>query len=315
MSNLFLKIFLLISVLIQELNCDCSMMQVCPEGKEDDPSCQPEGATDEYTKPRMNTVSKEDNLCPDYLDKMVCCSPLQIKKIKTNFLAIESIFGSETGGCDLCVINLKRFWCHFTCHPEQSKFLEEFGIHNHTIGNKTIPLLDLKFHLNEEMNCNLFKSCKKTKFAAQVPAMGNAVGFTTFQGVNAYTKIAVYIEIIIEKSKDNSLFYEIDPCDTKPDANMEVRGIKIKSECTCNSCDLKCNYELGSTTPVLEGLNLLIVGLFYLFVIISTIIIFFLKRYAENKRKQNDSLAQNDPFAENNHINSSPSSKSEEDVI
>lgn len=299
MLNLLHKILLSLGLVIIGIKCDCSMMQECPQG-EDDPTCQPEGAKGELIKARMNTVPKEQNLCPDYQDKMVCCSPTQIRKIKTNFIAIESIFGSQSGGCDICAVNLKRFWCHFTCHPQQREFLDEFGIHDHIIGNKTIPLLDLKFHLNEEMNCNLFKSCKKTKFAAQVPAMGNAVGFTTFQGVNAYTKIAAFIEIIIEKA--GGLVYDIDDCDTKADENHEVRGIKIDSECTCNSCDLKCNFELGSTTPILEGLSWLVVGLFYLCVIIATISIFFYKKWAEKKNKEN--AEKNKPIAHQRLINS-----------
>lgn len=45
--------------------------------------------------------------------------------------------------------------------------------------NKTVLRLNLT--LNNEMNCKLFNSCKKTKYATLVPSMQNAIGFTTFQ--------------------------------------------------------------------------------------------------------------------------------------
>jgi hypothetical protein len=45
--------------------------------------------------------------------------------------------------------------------------------------NKT--LFKIKLYLNNKMNCDLFNSCKKTKYANQLTAMSNAIGFTTFQ--------------------------------------------------------------------------------------------------------------------------------------
>ena len=48
-------------------------------------------------------------------------------------------------------------------------------------------LFKINLHLNNKMNCDLFKSCKKTKYATQLTSMGNAVGFTTFQVINNNT--------------------------------------------------------------------------------------------------------------------------------
>jgi len=45
--------------------------------------------------------------------------------------------------------------------------------------NKTLRMINLT--INKDTNCDLFKSCKKTKYATQVTAMSNAIGFTTFQ--------------------------------------------------------------------------------------------------------------------------------------
>jgi hypothetical protein len=49
------------------------------------------------------------------------------------------------------------------------------------IDNVKYTLLDVNMTLNQEMNCQLFNSCKKTKYASQVAAMNNAIGFISFQ--------------------------------------------------------------------------------------------------------------------------------------
>ena len=114
--------------------------------------------------------------------------------------------------------------------------------------------------------------------------MSNALGFTNFQGVNAYTKTAVYINILTDKEK--GLTYDIHTCDEKPKDKM-IDGIPIKDYCSCNSCGQLCNYTLTSSTPVLEGLSWTLIGVFYLCVIIATVGIFFAKKYCGGKQVEN----------------------------
>lgn len=79
-----------------------------------------------FPKPADNTPPKNledpENICPEYTGQLACCNNLQTQLMKENFKAIDSVFGGKFGGCDICAINLKRFWCYFTCHPEQEKF-------------------------------------------------------------------------------------------------------------------------------------------------------------------------------------------------
>lgn len=48
------------------------------------------------------------------------------RQTQESFLKIDTVFGSSTsggsGGCDLCAINLKRFWCQYACDPNQANF-------------------------------------------------------------------------------------------------------------------------------------------------------------------------------------------------
>jgi hypothetical protein len=52
------------------------------------------------------------------------------------------------------------------------------------IAPRNTTLFKIILKLNTKMNCDLFKSCKKTKYAAQLNAMSSAIGFTTFQVIN-----------------------------------------------------------------------------------------------------------------------------------
>ena len=55
--------------------------------------------------------------------------------------------------------------------------------------------------------------------------MGNAVGFTNFQGINAHTKNDVFIKVGV--STEGGLTYNPSSCDTKPDAEGKVERITI----------------------------------------------------------------------------------------
>jgi hypothetical protein len=61
-------------------------------------------------------------VCKEFIGKESCCTPDQNILIKDNFDSLDSLFGTKFGGCDICAINLKRFWCYFTCSPNQHEF-------------------------------------------------------------------------------------------------------------------------------------------------------------------------------------------------
>jgi len=91
------------------------MQQLCDVN---DSNCLPEGAN--FTDP---TILQGNNVvCSEYLGKDACCNDGQNILLGRNFETLAYIFGNEYGGCDICAINLKRFWCEFTCSPNQSEF-------------------------------------------------------------------------------------------------------------------------------------------------------------------------------------------------
>ncbi len=240
-------------------------------------------AQDEGGKPRPAKPEEvepqypqdENTNCQDFVGMNACCSPYQLKEIEKNFAALESIFGGD-GGCDVCVVNLKRFWCYFTCAPNQAEFIEVGELKNYTIDGTVHELRDITYYIHDDTNCDLFKSCKKTKFVAQVPSMGNAIGFTNFQGINAYTKTPAYVTMKIDN--DRGLVYEIDKCGLDVPVTGIIRGYPNNTNCSCNSCDDKCDYNIDASVAYMNGANFgLIIGC-YIFVFVATIVLFFFKK-------------------------------------
>ncbi len=60
------------------------------------------------------------------------------------------------------------------------------GLKNFTIDNEIKTLLVVNLTLNRDMNCEIFKSCKKTRYASELPLLSNAIGFTSFQVKNFF---------------------------------------------------------------------------------------------------------------------------------
>ena len=267
--------------IIAFVNSSCSMAQ--------DIGDKPREAREGETEP--HTILQDSSYCPDFEGIKTCCTEYQISQLQKNFLAIESIFGGD-GGCDICVVNLKRFWCYFTCAPNQAEFLEVGNLTNYVIDGKEYELRDITFYLNDDTNCELFKSCKKTKFVAQVPSMGNAIGFTNFQGINAYSKIPVYVTMKIDNER--GLKYDNDACNLEVPSNQIVRGYKNISSCTCNTCEYSCNYDFDSSISFTNGMNITLIIVFYIFVFIATICLFLYKNYFGSKESDYKYEEEND---------------------
>jgi hypothetical protein len=144
------------------------------------------------------------------------------------------------------------------------------GIKQSLIDGKNYSLLYINMTLDKGMNCKLFNSCKKTKYASQVVAMSNAIGFTTFQGTESYRKAPIFINMFY--SNQSGMNFDVDLCNTTS-VNNTFRGYHVDSDCPCNSCDKSCFYDNKVSLPVLEGFSLVTVMMFYVIVVICTFII------------------------------------------
>ena len=62
-------------------------------------------------------------MCTEYNGKMGCCDSNNDIEQSVSYVQIDGVFGSQGGGCEICGINLKRFWCEYACSPNQGEFL------------------------------------------------------------------------------------------------------------------------------------------------------------------------------------------------
>ena len=62
--------------------------------------------------------------CVEYNGQLGCCDSGNEAQQARSYGEIDGIFGSMGDGCDICAINLKRFWCEYACSPNQSEFLD-----------------------------------------------------------------------------------------------------------------------------------------------------------------------------------------------
>ncbi|QPG73197.1 hypothetical protein FOA43_000504 [Brettanomyces nanus] len=90
-----------------------------------------------------------------------CCDMSQIQQLKTNLAKVRPLISS----CPACQENFFQMFCHFTCSPDQSTFVNVTKISESTSGNDIVDELD--FYIDSaSFASEFFDSCKNIKFGA-----------------------------------------------------------------------------------------------------------------------------------------------------
>jgi len=102
--------------------------------------------------------------CAKYIpgDKY-CCDGRQDEAIRLNMLKLSSIFGS----CPSCMQNFERFWCEYTCSPNQSMFTNVTdSFYNATRkGPYKYVVNETMFSLDTDYAQSFYNSCYAVKFS------------------------------------------------------------------------------------------------------------------------------------------------------
>ena len=122
--------------------------------------------------PKEELAALEEN-CPFYNGMEVCCSDDQISLMVANFKTIDQLFGE----CEICSMNLKKFWCGFTCDPYQASFVKPYEQIEYQ--DKGL-ILNMTMTIGGELACTLFNSCKKNSFIATLASGTSAPAFMQF---------------------------------------------------------------------------------------------------------------------------------------
>ncbi len=195
----------------------------------------------------------------------MCCSGFQNTALINNFGQIDIVFGSANGGCDVCAVNLKRFWCAYTCSPEQANFtvVTDYVDAKSYQKNQIVQVLNTTLTVESSTACALYESCKGTAYVGQVSAMQSPAGFLNFQGENAVDQGNQVIHLAFTNDPSKGLFIpDLDACTRN--ISSPFRGFEVRENCTCNSCRERCSSTFSFREPgVLEGFNYWLVGGFW----------------------------------------------------
>lgn len=162
----FKQIILLISVLFIPL-CEalCSMAGA-PNGF----------PPKKIVKPSPPFKVVENKVCPYYSGQLGCCNNIQISQLETNFASLDAIFKAD---CPICALNLKLFWCEFTCNPNQSKFLIPHEVIKVKHGDELVDALNITVVMSAAATCEIYRSCGKVPETTMMASNGQ--GFLQFQ--------------------------------------------------------------------------------------------------------------------------------------
>ncbi|KCV71005.1 hypothetical protein H696_01950 [Fonticula alba] len=113
---------------------------------------------------RAEFVAELEEFCgPDFSrDRIdsVCCSPAQLVTMKKSLSAAQTFVYN----CPACWTNLKSFWCHQTCNPNQSLFWNVTDIQTDPSGSGLDVVMSGAYFVSADFGQKLYDSCAETKF-------------------------------------------------------------------------------------------------------------------------------------------------------
>eukprot|EP00919_Chromeraceae_sp_WS-2016_P031300 GHVR01074055.1.p1 GENE.GHVR01074055.1~~GHVR01074055.1.p1 ORF type:complete len:148 (+),score=10.25 GHVR01074055.1:588-1031(+) len=142
---------------------------------------------------------------------MGCCDGGNDAAQFTSYREIDGIFGEQGNGCDICAINLKRFWCEYACSPRQTEFMNISDgfvpVPDPSGSGKLIMVQKVKLTVEAQTACDMYDSCKRVPFVSSVSAMSSPASFLNFQGHNAVDDAFQYIDVIFSYKASESLIF------------------------------------------------------------------------------------------------------------
>jgi len=236
----------------------------------------------ETSSPKMPVNSRKylEQACPNMVDQELCCNDDQILVMYNNFKTIDSLFGNWL----LCSINLKRFWCEYTCNPYQYYLLDSHG--QVKVSDVDYPVLNQTMRISNDIACDIYSSCNKNPYVATLASGQSAIGFLEFMGSNAVQTGKVKISFAFDNDEEKSLSLDMYPCNMQ--VNDTLEGYEVES-CTCNYWEPACKPTNSRAYPAFfDGFNYVVVIIVYVALIILSVIIYFVKKKWQKTHFEDD---------------------------
>ncbi|OBZ70169.1 Niemann-Pick type C-related protein 1 [Grifola frondosa] len=95
------------------------------------------------------------SLCgPEFSEGPTCCTTSQLETMRDNLGLAENVISS----CPACRNNFRKFWCSFTCSPDQATFLNVTSTQKSNTGKTAVKSVD--FFVSERFGEGFYSSCK-----------------------------------------------------------------------------------------------------------------------------------------------------------
>ncbi|KAG0139530.1 hypothetical protein CROQUDRAFT_54585 [Cronartium quercuum f. sp. fusiforme G11] len=180
----------------------------------------------------------------------VCCTIDQIEFLSESLNQAEPLIST----CPACRNNFRNFYCHFTCSPTQSNFINITStqiVKNTKTGNDNEAIKSVDFYVNPDFGESFFNSCKDVKFGPTNGFVldllaGGAktwIEFLKFMGKERPGLGSPFqINFPIYQSTNQTKFQPLNPISLKCDDKS------LNSKCACADCPSVCT-ELPPSLP------------------------------------------------------------------
>lgn len=138
--------------------------------------------------------------------------------------------------------NLKRFWCAFTCSPDQAEFVTTKGFQNVTDPNNPGPpvlVLTSVISMSREYACGVFASCKDTPTAQENTVMSTCPSFFLDMGQSEAIQFGSDSNFTFSDS-ESAMSLPLDNCCNYQPFNEFNIPEGDNTSCLCNACSGAC---------------------------------------------------------------------------
>ncbi|ODV89534.1 hypothetical protein CANCADRAFT_58439 [Tortispora caseinolytica NRRL Y-17796] len=111
------------------------------------------------------------DLCgPKWFDMDVCCVQSQVDQLRENFKKVEPLLSA----CPACKANFFDLFCHMTCSPDQSTFINVTQIGKSTTGLDIVT--EMSVYVSPKQASEFYDSCKDVKFSSMNGRVMDLIG-------------------------------------------------------------------------------------------------------------------------------------------
>lgn len=188
-------------------------------------------------------------ICPEYENTENCCNSNTFSILHAKLFSLDLAFGNSITGCSHCANNLKRFFCKYSCDPNQHLFVKPGQIkymdYSPGPGKDSFKVVASNITVDPKAACSIYESCKSVDFAKALGSMANYIGFfntLSSQGIEQGRVIMNYSFT----QEEGTLKTQINNCSIAmagPTDQYNYSFYQGQGWCNCQHCSYNCSMQ------------------------------------------------------------------------